>query len=795
MRFELFNPWVLVGLIAVAVCVIAAWRSFAGLGRVQRVLHLTLRALTVLALLAAISGVTVERSHSRPGTHLVILAPHYPQGISRPLPFFAAIRNTAGENDRVDLARDDAPLTEQLRRVSARLGADVTARVLVADSLETGDDATLAAARRLRRRDIPVDVLPITFFAEASASPGVVSASVDGECRAGVPFEVRLGADSPRTLTRTFAEPGVQLVRGTSSEERWALPVWIAPAIRVLILRDEATPVDPLTRVLTARGVQTQVLIASSLPTSALPWNDHDAVLLVNVAATDLGEARQAALSRYVFNGGGLVMVGGWKSFGCGGYYKGALERALPVYMDPLRDPPSYALLVVMDKSWSMGDAVSKSAHKVDLVREVSIAATTPFTTNDFFGLISFDSQPHLVLELRKLSDRKLATKTISTLGAFGTTNFYRAMSKAFDLLRETKATYKHIVLLSDGRSSVPNLNYQTLVGDMTKKRVTVSTVGVGEDCHRQLLADIAAWGKGKNYHIATADRIPQILLEESNRLKEILTVEVPSPVKVKTDDAVLTGIDAAKLPDLLGFNRVRAKESADVVLTVSHKDEPLLVLWHYGTGRAAAFASDAGERWSVDWIAKRADDFARLWQEIVLTVARPAPSANSSVRIVADDRTELIHHAADAWGLPVSGLTLQAKLHRWPGDTHLVEAIGLTESQPGVYRARLARRPEPPYLLRIVDAEANTHAVLTAPRVDLTPLTEDERRERARKLARAGGGRVNPTPEDLFQADERTVTRRTDVRPTMLVLALAFWFLDVVVRRSHAVTRLIGRT
>ena len=46
MSLEFFNPWVLLGLVAIAISIVASMRSFTGLGRVQGKLHLTLRILT-----------------------------------------------------------------------------------------------------------------------------------------------------------------------------------------------------------------------------------------------------------------------------------------------------------------------------------------------------------------------------------------------------------------------------------------------------------------------------------------------------------------------------------------------------------------------------------------------------------------------------------------------------------------------------------------------------------------------------------------------------------------------------
>ena len=839
MSFEFFNPWVFVGLAAVAAAALAAMRSFAGLGRVRGPLHLTLRILAILALLAAVSGVTWQRSRMRTGSHVVVLTPASGATSADAFADSVAAAAVGKRGRRADVRKlaDPVVLDDVLGRVPSWIPADVQGRVVLV-GLETEiDDAALAAARRLREQNIPVDV--VTGLTAGPPAVAIVSAAPASDVRAGVPFELRLtlegrssevGAadglvleaacsppDVPRvlrpavlgalrgrrnvTLDDELPREGIYLYTirpgpaGTSSAVVPAcrLPVRAAPPVRVLMVSGAETPVEHLSRTLRTAGMHVETLPADELSMNVPSWDIYDVVMLVNVPSMRLNATHQEALRRYVFSGGGLVMVGGAESFGCGGYYRSALERALPVHMDPLREPPTYALMIVFDKSWSMGDAVSKAVHKVDLMREVSIAAATPLTAHDLFGLVSFDSQPHDIVELRKIADRKLVTDTISTLGAFGTTNFYRALSKAHEALKPLKATYKHIVLLSDGRSSVPNLNYQTLVEAMVKDRVTVSTVGVGDDCHRELLASVAAWGKGKTYHVATADRIPQVLLEESNRMKEILTVEVPSPVKVASDDEVLDGVDMTTCPKLLGFNRVRTKESALEVLSVSHKDEPLLALWHYGTGRAAAFASDASPRWSADWLEKWPEGYARLWKQIVTSVARAAPGATSGVRLLpAAFGRRIRFEAVDAWGSPVTGLVLTAEVHTWQNVVPDSVTAALSEREPGVYDGKLSAAPVPPYLVRVADDAGRTCAVLSVPRTAPAPLGETERLRRVTALAAAGDGRVDPKPGELFAGAREPVVRHVGVQPAMLLTALVCFLLDVIVRRYPAVMRLV---
>jgi uncharacterized membrane protein len=97
--------------------------------------------------------------------------------------------------------------------------------------------------------------------------------------------------------------------------------------------------------------------------------------------------------------------------------------------------------------------------------------------------------------------------------------------------------------------------------------------------------------------------------------------VEAPQGVEPSVtapDHPIAAGLPG-QWPELLGYNRLTAKREATVVATVAN--DPLIVAWSFGDGRAVAFASDCGPHWAppgfVEW-----DGYARLWQQLVGWVA-----------------------------------------------------------------------------------------------------------------------------------------------------------------------------
>jgi hypothetical protein len=106
--------------------------------------------------------------------------------------------------------------------------------------------------------------------------------------------------------------------------------------------------------------------------------------------------------------GGGLLVVGGDKAFGSGGYTHTPLDDILPVRMD-LRGKSlstSVALILVTDVSGSMGGGPG-GASKMDLAKEAALAAVNWLGEYDQIGILAFDDHNQLdgKADLRQRSD------------------------------------------------------------------------------------------------------------------------------------------------------------------------------------------------------------------------------------------------------------------------------------------------------------------------------------------------------------------------------------------------------
>ena len=257
-----------------------------------------------------------------------------------------------------------------LDRAYDLIPADRTGRVLViSDGRSTGADPK-GAARRLAARGIAVDYrwlaredtgldlavtaldvpsqvamkepFQLTATVQATAAVrGSVMLSRNGQLLAKGPYDFHPGANllTFRDLIEKSGIAGYALnveAAGDGVVEndvgRAVLRVEGPPHVLLLSAAGES---GALAKTLRSAGIELEVR-----PPSALTMADLDGVgslVLENVDASALTESGLRVVAQYVKDaGGGLVMTGGRKSFGEGGYRRSPIEDLLPVSLEPM---------------------------------------------------------------------------------------------------------------------------------------------------------------------------------------------------------------------------------------------------------------------------------------------------------------------------------------------------------------------------------------------------------------------------------------------------------------------------
>ncbi len=538
----------------------------------------------------------------------------------------------------------------------------------------------------------------------------------------------------------------------------------------------------PLAPLLAAQALRVRQVLPEALPASAAGYRPAAAVVLDDVPALQLSAAQMAALRDYVsVLGGGLVVVGGPHSYGVGGYAGTPLEEALPVTMDVRHRLaiPSMAILLVIDTSGSMG-AFGTQIAKVELAKETAQSVVDLLGERDIIGIISFDQDAHWLAVPTEARNRDEVMDQVSRLQAGGGTNMYPAIQLAYDYLRRSRAKVRHVIVLSDGQTDPGD--FQGLLSRMAAAKITTSSVAIGADADLELMQNVGRWGGGRWYAARDLYTIPQILTAEALIASRAYIVEerfVPQPSR--------TGlVDDFALPALRGYVATAPKPASAVHL-VSGQEDPVLVVWQYGIGRAAAFTSDATARWAAEWM--RWNDGGRFWSRVVRWTAR---GDTDDLQVTMDRRADGVAVIADALtpdGVPLDGLDVQAGI-----SGPLSARLPLVQNAPGRYEGRMTAPAPGAYATTVIARERASGRVRMRTAGFVVPYSSELRdltvnRTLLAHITELTGGRIIEDPAEAV-APLRTARAAAPAWPAFAGAALGLFVIEIAVRRMPAIAQ-----
>jgi len=547
----------------------------------------------------------------------------------------------------------------------------------------------------------------------------------------------------------------------------------VMPRARVLYVEGAPQSARYLTGALRDAGFDVVLKPPTGIPASAAAFDAWDVVVLSDVARSAIPDASIVALTQWVEKGGGgLLVAGGESVFGEAGYQKSAIERISPVTFER-KDEPEVALVLVLDRSWSM------AGPSIDLCKAAAQAAVDVLTDKQVVGVITFNDQYDWNVPLSTVGQNRSGIREkIAGIVPSGPTRIYPAVEQAYLALRSTKARAKHVVVLSDGRS-LPD-DHESLVRKMSDAHITVSSVAVGPAADRELLHNIAVWGKGRDYTVQNAKELPEVFVKEAKNAATPSFDEKNITPIVKAP-AFLGAVDAAHAPKLKGITATVLKDTALEVMSTDEGD-PLLAFWPIGLGRTAVFASDVKDRWAANWIKWRG--YGPFFAAVVHAIERQRPRLLDLQAVsgpIDQGRREIrvSIEARDQSGgyrdllRPTVTVTSESR----------TSTVSLRQVAPGRYEASVLADAIRPVTLTTTDPGGTVSRVVVAdPAAEYRFRPTDE--ALLRSIASATGGTWKPEMSQLSAAPTDRHSERRPLWPALTIAALCLWFIDLLLRR-----------
>ena len=546
----------------------------------------------------------------------------------------------------------------------------------------------------------------------------------------------------------------------------------------VLLAGGNAEDVRHLAAVLADEGIAHRVRLAGSLPRDLGEWQSYDVVFFANLGADSLTREQMEMIESLVKDlGAGFIMTGGERSYGSGGYLNTPIAKILPVDLDVRQSQvlPNGGIIFLMSHIPCIGDRWSK---------DIAVNSLNALTAWDEFGLYAGGSRdPIIGLTQAGQKDDLRDIVNRSGFGQIADADPY--IDAALESFRASRCSYRHIVLVTNGGTRAPSSDR---IARLHEARTTMSIVVI-EPMGRHNLDEMrgAAAAAGGSFYViqpSEYERVPQVWMRESARVKKGLFYEQPFKPTVAESSELLEGISPNEIPTLGGYNIASRKDPTEIPL-VGPNNDPVLAHWNCGLGRSIAFMSDASGRWGSEWV--KWNRFRPFWAQAIRWAQRRTPPSPYTLTLQKGREPgtgEAIIDAVNAKGKFVNFLEPKGNLVRpdFSSATMDFQQVG-----PGRYRATFPTDRPGGYVVNVQYAEEGRSYLM---RGGFVPPFHPEYRsfeDNGALLARIAdetGGRVMGPAMDWFAPTGQVAYASKPFWPALLVAALILLPLDIFVRR-----------
>ncbi len=537
------------------------------------------------------------------------------------------------------------------------------------------------------------------------------------------------------------------------------------------------------------QGLQDKGLAVSRMESKYFSYNlrelqKYDAVIMENIAADTLNLKQIKNIISYVSDtGGGLLVMGGDNSFGAGSYTKSPLNSLLPLSSEVKSEVyfPTISISIVFDKSDSMKEIQSPKGNltKLDLAKEATIGVIDLLVKEEKLGIIAFDTNSTVLAPLQEVNDKYVLYEKFSQIRSGGGTNIYSGLKEAHKMLEVDESSVKHVILISDGKSSPAD--FDSLISIFNENKISLTTVAVGKDADKKLMKRLAREGNGEYYYTDNIKSLPAVFSAEAKRITNPAIINKKVKVNAADNLKSISNINQLKIPTLNKFNATTQQKTADLLL-YTENNFPVMANWRYGLGRTVAFTGDSGSDFAAGWTEWK--EYDQFWSDILKWLMRPQESNFFHPYIVQrEDEFLITADVINNDGEYVNYLDINTIISG-PGDYQ--KKINLDQRGPGLYQAEVDVGSRGAYLFTMNwqdkndSMKHNSAGFVLSYSQEYLPADGNKVLE---KMTDETGGRKLESPQEVFSYRPRYVSGKKDLWHIFVLVALIIFMIEIALR------------
>lgn len=620
-----------------------------------------------------------------------------------------------------DVDKDESNLHAAVAAALDLVPVGQRGRLLVLSDGLADDSLTESLAAQLRRRGVRVDYLQFPLNAPHETTD-VELRSVRGptqvELGAVIAFDLEIVASDATQRTLQVSRDGALLsakpldltegpnqltwserldrtgvfkysfqvdVPGDPSPGNNTWDTWVEvrgkPAVLVLNATGDETP---LVEMLRRSGVAVDTIQADKADLSLEKLSGFRACVLENVPAPESGSTNAKVLLRFVEQlGGGLIITGGDRSFGAGGYRFSPLEPLLPVTLRSLSvsERPAQALVVLVEpNAWEA--AVYDPDLKVTPLQQALLTLAQELDPADRMGVVTPRNPDPVALPLSTVTRKKDLRDAVMQLGLSNDPSaFPKALTAAWDMLSRAPQLGKHLVLLisTDQLAAWPPRAIDPLVSNpISGATVSVVTWGKPDVTPRMMWPN--QWTGLRVFSTNDTAQLAPILRNDWELTTGSSFIGRPTAVEISTTlPAAEASLIPKSLPTIPGFHTATLRDRATASLVAKDAPgQPLLARRSHGPGRVctALFPFESPPNDTPEW-----DNLASVLVEQIRWVGRIQDTTPQvPVHVERADRTVTVR-------LPVRLSDSSVAQRNGPFELHITALDGKPVEKPAIFR------------------------------------------------------------------------------------------------------------